>query len=374
MKVGSPWRKKNYHPLSFSKGYGWRISKGQLHLSLGRGRPRIDLAIPTVLDSATGEEVDPELWGEMQLCWDRDNRRFSLHIPYETHRDFSAGDAVSAIDEGIINSMALATWVDTTTIDITIINGREARAIKRQRNKAVGQLQRKISRCKNGSRKHRRLVMAKKKLNAKTKRALRDFDHQVSGKAANHIINHNTATLIVGDVRGIERHTKVKRCMSRHGRQQLSQSSRGRQERYLKYKTGLDLDFLNESGSTKTCPACSTRNRPSGRHYRCKNHNCRFTCHRDAVGAINILQKALYGEYVPIGLDTTIRVTYLRAVERWFLNQCKAHRKVQCRKAKALSSAQNQALSDSPQTSKPKLANSSTSTYSSVSDQSVAVA
>lgn len=220
MKVRSPWRKKNYRPLSFSKNSGWRISKGQLHLSLGRGRPRIDLSIPTVLDSATGEEVDPGLWGEIQLCWDRDKRHFSLHIPYETLREVSVGDAFSAIDEGIINSMGLATWVDDKTIDVTIINGREARAIKRQRNKAVGQLQHKISRCKIGSKKHKRLVAAKKKINSKAKLSLRDFDHQVSNKAANHVIGHNTARLIVGDVRGIEKETKSKRRMGRHGRQQ----------------------------------------------------------------------------------------------------------------------------------------------------------
>ena len=134
------------------------------------------------------------------------------------------------------------------------------------------------------------------------------------------------------------------------------------------------LDFLNESGSTKTCPACKTRNRPSGRHYRCKNPNCGFTCHRDAVGAINILQKAIEGEYVPIGPDVTIRVAYLRAVERWSPDQRKAHHKVQCRKARALSSAQMWALSEITQMSKPKLANSSTSTNSLVPDQSVAVA
>ncbi|MHB8190253.1 MAG: hypothetical protein ACYDHP_07530, partial [Ferrimicrobium sp.] len=81
MKVSSPWRKKNYRPLSFSKGYGWRISKDQLHLSLGRGRPRIDLPVPVVLDSATGEEVCTDLWGEMQLCWDPDNRRFRCAYP-----------------------------------------------------------------------------------------------------------------------------------------------------------------------------------------------------------------------------------------------------------------------------------------------------
>jgi hypothetical protein len=32
MKVRTPWRKKNYRPLSFTKGYGWRVSDGKLHL------------------------------------------------------------------------------------------------------------------------------------------------------------------------------------------------------------------------------------------------------------------------------------------------------------------------------------------------------
>ncbi len=352
----------------------WRISKGQLHLSLGRGRPRIDLAVPTVLDSATGEKVPSELWGEIQLCWDRDTRHFSLHIPYTTLREVSAGGSVTAIDEGIINSMALATWVDEKTVDVTVINGREGRSIKRQRNKAIGQLQRKISKCKNGSRKHHRLVMAKKKINGKTELSLCDFDHQVSNKAANHVINHNTERLVVGDVRGIEKETKSKRQMGRNGRQQLSQWSRGTQERYLQEKTGVDLDFLNESGSTKTCPACLTRNRPSGRYYQCKNPTCGFTCHLDAIGAINILQKAIYGEYSPIGSDVKVRVTYLRAVERWSPDQRKAHHMVQCRKVRARSSAQNRALSEITQTSKPKLADSSTSTNPLVPDQLVVVA
>ncbi len=366
MKVRSPWRKKNYRPLSFSKGYGWRITPfNRLNLSLGRGRPGINLPVPAVLDSATNKNVGPELWGEIQLCWDQDNRRFSLHIPYQTLREISTGHAVTAIDEGVINPMTLATWVDDTTIDVTIINGREGRAIKRQRNKSVGVIQRKLSNAKNGSKRHRRLVAAKKRVKAKAKNQLRDFDHQVSRKAANHVINHNTTRLIVGDVRGIEKETKAKRRMGRHGRQQLSQWSRGVQEGYLREKTNVEVEHLNESYSSQTCPACLTRNRPSGRYYRCKNPDCGFTCHRDAVGAVNILQKAIYGEYIPIGPDTTIRVTYLRAVERWSLDQRKAHRKVQCQKARALSSAQNRALSDVTQISKPILANSFTNSLES---------
>ncbi len=76
MKVRSPWRKKSYRPLSFTKGYGWRINmQGKLHLSLGRGRPGLDLNLPKLIDSLSGEVVVPDLWGEMQLCWDGDERK-----------------------------------------------------------------------------------------------------------------------------------------------------------------------------------------------------------------------------------------------------------------------------------------------------------
>ncbi len=367
MKVRAPWRKKNYRPLSFSKGYGWRLRPdGKLNLSLGRTRPGIVLALPTVVDPVTAEMVPHELWGEIQLCWDQDNRQHSLHIPYGSERGVSRGENVTAIDEGVINSMALATFVDEQTIEVTIINGREARAIKRQRNKSVGKLQSKLSRCKNGSRKHRRLLSAKKRVKGKARLALKDFDHQVARKAANHVKEHTTGRLVVGDVRGIEQKTKQRRRIGRHGRQQLSEWSRGIQERYLKENTGLELEHLNESGSSKTCPACGARNCPSGRHYRCKNPNCGFTCHRDAVGAINVFQKALYGDYVPIGPDVVICVTNLEAVKRWSPDQSEAHHMVQCRRAnhlaaRALSSAQNRALAEETLPSKPTLATSSTS-------------
>ena len=360
MRVRSSWRKKNYRPLSFSKHFGWRVRPDRkLNLSLGRAIPGIVLALPNVEDPVGAEPVAPELWSEIQLCWDQDNRQFSLHIPYTSSRSVSTGENVTAIDEGIINPMALATWVDEKTIDVTIINGREARAIKRQRNKATGALQRKLSKTKNGSRKHHGLSAATKRIKGKARLQLRDLDHQVARKAANHVIAHKTGRLVVGDVRGIEHKTKQRRRIGRSSRQQLSQFSRGVQEKYLEEKTGLDIEYLNESGSTKTCPVCAARNRPSGRDYRCKV--CNFTCHQDALGAINILQEAIHGDYVPMGAGVVIRVTYLRAVKRWSPNQRNTHRMVQCRKAITPSSAQNQASAGETLSSKAKLANSSIS-------------
>ncbi|MHB1640585.1 MAG: zinc ribbon domain-containing protein [Candidatus Dormibacteria bacterium] len=266
----------------------------------------------------------------------------TAHPLYETVREESEGTNLIAIDEGIINPMALASWVGERTIEVTVINGREARAVKRRRNKGVGAIQKRLSRMKDGSKRHRRLVAAKKRIKAKATGQLRDFDHQVASRVANFAICHQALRMVAGDVRGIERNTKQRQSAGRHLRQQLSQWSRGTHERYLAEQAGREIEHVNEAGSTKTCPKCLRSNRPWGRHYRCQG--CGFTCHRDAVGATNILQKAIHGEYLSIGPDTEIRVTYLRAVERWSKEQRQAHRLVQCRQARALSRAPNRAL------------------------------
>jgi transposase len=318
LECRAPWREKHYRPLSFSAGFGWRIrpDRKTLHLSLGRGREGIDLPLPEVIDPVTGKSVPSSDWGQIQLCWDRDARQWSLHIACLTPEATTLDpDKVVAIDEGIINPFALATYVDEKTIDVLVINGREARAIKRERNKAVGQLDHKLSRTKDGSRRHRQLMLAKKKHKARGSARLFDFDHQVAAKAAKFIKEHDAGRVVVGDVRGIEQKTEKKRRLSRHMRQQCSQWGRGRQEDHLEHCIGHGLEYLDESYSSQTCPACGARNRPSGRKYRCRN--CHFTCHRDAVGAINILMRSLHGSYLPIDPDTKIRVTYLRAVPRF---------------------------------------------------------
>ena len=132
-------------------------------------------------------------------------------------------------------------------------------------------------------------------------------------KAANMIIAAGAGTIAVGDVRGIEKNTRQaeRKRAGRHQRRRLSQWSRGRQERYLGEKTGAHLTHTDEAYSSKTCPACLTRNRPSGRNYQCRG--CGFTCHRDAVGGINILMRATHGAYTRIDPTKPVRVTYLRA-------------------------------------------------------------
>lgn len=310
----APWRVKQYRPLSFTRNYGWHVLNGnRINLSFGRGRPGLKLPLPTVIDSRTGVAVPADRWGEIRLCWDRNARQWSLHIAYQTLSP-AAGDPTRfvGIDPGIINPMTVA--VETPTeYTVTVINGRHARALKHRRNTAVSALRTKMARCATGSRQHRRYTRALKRVNAHARSGLHNIDHQVSRKAARIAAIADAGTIAVGDVRGIEKATRQaeKRRFGKDQRRRLSQWSRGRQEKYLSEKTGSPITHVNEAYSSKTCPACLTRNAPIGRHYQC--HNCGFTCHRDAVGAINILMRAQHGKYTPIDTNKPVRVIYLRA-------------------------------------------------------------
>ncbi|MFG2260079.1 zinc ribbon domain-containing protein [Streptomyces mirabilis] len=337
LKARAPWREKKYRPLSFTAHFGWRVTpEGQLALSLGRGRGRILLPLPEV-SLRNGQPVLPKNWGEMRLCWDRNARAWSLHISYSAPAEVLPTPAEGrptvtvAIDEGIINPMTLATKMPDGSMKVLVLNGRQGRSAKRYRNKVVARLTSRMSRCKNGSRKHRRLMAAKKQVEAKTERRLHDFDHQVSAKAEKFTrkvhetwTDHHEAAsgpgtvvgvrLVAGDVRGIEQNTNKKRRASRSTRQQWS---RGRQENYLQYKTGLKLEHIGEAHSSQTCPKCSTRTKVRGRAYVCKNPSCGFRCHRDAVGGVNIHTHADNdGTFVP-DPDLQVEVTYRRVQTGW---------------------------------------------------------
>lgn len=315
----APHRSKGYRPLVFTRNFGWRVRPdGRLNLSFGRGRTGIIMAMPAVEDSllstaAAPVTVDPALWGEIQLCWSIQARQWSLHIAYQSVKATTLDPAkILAIDPGIINPMTTAVKTDFG-FEVVVVNGREARWLKQTRNKGVAALTSRMSKATTDSSQWRKLNRAKKKLSADTDRRLRNIDHQISRKVTRVAQTHDTGTIAMGDTRGIEKRTKqaAVRRFGKDQRRRLSQWSRGTQARYLAEKTGIELTYTNEAYSSKTCPACLTRNVPLGRKYQC--HDCGFTCHRDAVGAINILMRATYGTYRRIDPDTIIRVIHLRA-------------------------------------------------------------
>lgn len=333
LKARAPWREKKYRPLTWSS-QGWRIRKGALILSMGKNAEPLILPAPEIVDARTGLPVPPSDWGSIKLCWDVAGKRWSLHVAYQTHAfsplpQAAPGDpnAVTvAIDEGVIHAMALSTIRTDGTADVHIISGRKARDIKRHRNKQVASLRRKEAKLKQGSRKQKRLARKRGKIESKTKRQLRNFDHNVAAKAETFIrdqaVDKTTGEIrpvriVIGDVRGIEKNTNKKRRSSRSTRQQLSQWGRGRQEQYLSEKTGITLEHINEAHTTQRCLFCPTLNKTSSRNYRCKN--CRHELPRDAVGSLNINRESdNAGAQPPMTNPDRIRVTYQRAVEHHY--------------------------------------------------------
>ncbi|BBC36379.1 hypothetical protein SGFS_076730 [Streptomyces graminofaciens] len=384
--VKFPWREKSYRPLVFTARFGWKVKDhARLVLSLGKSRERIVLPVPEFADRF-GLVVTPDRWGEMKLCWGSSARRWALHISYRSLDDSlpsasgpAAGDqpgetqqvVTIAVDEGIINPMTLATVAPDGGYEALVLNGRSARAVKQARNKGMAQVQSKMSRCRVGSRRHRKLAEARKKLKAKTDRRLRDFNHQVTAKA-NRFIREVVAAhqqeapegvqvvarLVVGDVRGIEKNTEKRRRASRSTRQQLSQWERGVQERQLIYKTGLPIQHISEANSSQTCPYCLSRRKVRGRTYVCVNTSCALVLHRDAVGGVNIHTLAVNdGTFVPVSPGTKMRVKYLRAQPGWSSDQRERHgfhqqaqvRAGAGRRREARSSARNRAIgADAP--------------------------
>lgn len=312
----APWKEKNYRPLTFTARSGWSVTQdGRLALSLGRGKPRLILPLSVIADQSTGEVIPPEHWGEARLCWDINARRFTFNVAVRQYTPKPVLNPlnVMASDPGIIHPHAFGGYVEPKVIEVTVINGRRGRSIKHRRNKAVSELDTLMARCTKGSRRWTKLNRAKKKVCATADAQLFDFNHKVSRVVANKMIEHDAGTLFIGDVRGIEKKTRAKRRNNKDQRRRLSQWDRGQQEDYIRHKTGVEPTHMNEALSSQTCLACSARNKPSGRKYRCRS--CGFTCHRDVVGFVNILHKGLFGAYTTLNPDTEIRVIYCRPVK-----------------------------------------------------------
>jgi len=356
LKTRAPWKEVKYRPLSFSAGFGWRVTpEGKLALGFGRGRKDILLPLPIVIDPLTGQHVPPSRWGEIQLCWNRNARTWFLHISYRTdawgavpqampdeNGVYSEGTVTIAIDEGLKVAMAVA-CKQGNVLEILIVNGKELSSTKRYRNKKNGYYSRRISKCKNGSRKHRQLVASRKKNIAKADRKTRNANHHITAKVNTFVRDQSAdkttgelrpVRLGAGDVAGLQKNTKKQHKLNRKMRQPIGQWSRGEQERMLAYKTGLTIEHVAEHFTTQSCLKCVTKRKVRDRNYECKDPDCDFKMHRDGVGSGNISSRMTAGGanvskdtvLVPcVDDDTKIIVTYQRAVHIWTPVQCEQH-------------------------------------------------
>jgi putative transposase len=173
-----------------------------------------------------------------------------------------------------------------------LLNGRLLRSKRQYRNKLIAKLDAKISHCKKGGKRRRKLIRAKQKRLSKLTHQIQDIEHKLTSYLVNTLHREGVEKLVIGDVRTIRQNLDVGSTTN----QKLHQWSFGSIRHKLTYKAerlGMRVVVQEESYTSRTCPVCGHRRKsaPAGRVFRCTNKTCRWQGHRDGVGAANIRAK-----------------------------------------------------------------------------------
>jgi putative transposase len=220
---------------------------------------------------------------EVELVY---KEKYYLAIKYKEQSDKYyqiKSDNVAAIDLGEIHSI---TSIDNNGNAI-IITGRKIRSIKYFRNKELGKLSRKLSKCMKNSQNYWNVRKTINKLTSKTKRKILDSVHKISKLYLDYCLENQINKVYYGDLDSCTRNTKDR--TNRIVGQKLSQWCYGELMKQLRNKLsryGIELIKVPEYYTSKKCPRCLILNSPKGRNYECA---CGYKQHRDINGAINIL-------------------------------------------------------------------------------------
>ena len=270
-----PRKRKWYFKVEYKRS-AMKLTDGQLHLSNGKGNAPLVLAWPW------------ELPKTVVIHWT--GTQYEAIATYEVLAHTTPlGEKVAGIDLGEIH-LAVSHDGEHTHI----VNGRHLRSKRQYRNKLQEYLSKKIDRKKKGSRRRKKLIKSKKKQLRKLKHQIQDIEHKQTSRLVSTLHTEGVQTVVIGDVRDIRQDLDV----GSTNNQKLHQWSHGHVRHLLTYKAerhGMAVALQEESYTSKTCPVCGHRrkSKPQGRVFRCTNKKCRFTWHRDGVGACNIRRKYL---------------------------------------------------------------------------------
>lgn len=298
-KARYPWRCKKNFQVCIWKQAAIHIKGNRISLSNGRGRKPLRFKLPRTMPM--GKIVQAELGF----------RELRLTISNEIDKPSSAGLNTVAADVGIIHTAVMTDGVKSLGIV-----GRGMRSLTQGKNRKLAFYTQALSKCKKGSRKSRKLRIAKAKMLNRYENRTHNLLHHVVNQMLDFCVSSEAGTLIVGDIANIAKNKKKKQ--SKRSNQENSQTPIGRLYDYLRYKgqlRGVEIVKISEAYTSQTCPLCGHRHKPSGRIYKCTNKTCDFVGIRDNVGAANILNKHYNGKIVAGTLLPPSNVKYLRPVK-----------------------------------------------------------
>ena len=190
-----------------------------------------------------------------------------------------------------------------------IIACRQLRSEQQYTAKRLASIQEKQSKKTTGSRSWKRLQRRKRLFLAKQEQKVRDITHKVSHETVQWAMDHQIATLAIGDVRDVADGKRL----NRKSQQKIGLWNHGQMRQYLSYKAeaqGINVVLVDEHHTTRTCPnsACGHQHKPKGRVYRCPQ--CGFVGHRDGVGAVQILSRYRHGKLSQIMPPHDVKYRY----------------------------------------------------------------
>ena len=273
-----PYKTKKYHSVLFKQS-AIKVKDGKIYLSMGRGRKPLVFELPKV----------PKCYiSTAEICWDKNQHINYLVLTVKMSDEVKASrfKKTVAIDLGEIHPMVITDGKQTK-----IYNGRLVRSIKQYRNKTYAKLQSMIDNCKKYSRRWWKLNKSKWRQLQKLKAQIKDAIHKITRHFANWCKSNRVGDVVIGDLTGIRDNIHY----GKKTNQTLHQWAFAEITRQLKYKLeefGIKVvDDGDERDTTKTCPNCGHKKKPSNRNYHCSN--CGLVYHRDGVGSLNILEKYL---------------------------------------------------------------------------------
>lgn len=227
----------------------------------------------------------PDNIAEIELVY-RNGLKLVIKYKEENDNVLIQSKNEASIDLGEIHAI---TSIDNQENAI-IITGRKIRDIKRFRNKELGRLKSKRSKCIEGSKQFKKYSKAIYKLTYKSNKKILDAVHKITKLYLDYCRQNNISKVYYGDLDSCTRDTKKNNKGNKKVRQKLSQWCYGLMVLQLQNKLsrhGIKLVKVKEYYTSKKCPCCTKLNNPSGRNYKCRR--CGYTMHRDVNGAINIL-------------------------------------------------------------------------------------
>lgn len=296
-----PHHPKKYQTVVWKESAIHWTEDGQLLLSNRKNDQPLILTIP---DEYIGVDIR-----KAELTWRADHYELCLTIDTElVNPPRKQTGQIAGVDLGEVNIAAVVTEAGNALV----VSGRALRSVKWLRNKRHATLESLISRCKAGSKRHRRLKKSKARASAKMYRQQRDILHKASRQVVEFCQTNNVKEIAIGDVRDVQDGVNF----STNSNQKISQWPHGQFVKYLAYKSaeqGMKADYIPEDYSTRTCSWCKrvAKRAPKGRVYACPR--CGAVIHRDANGASNICSRARYGSYGRVQAQT---IMYLRPLRR----------------------------------------------------------